>query len=255
MEDKEYLISLARKFADEHKAVNKIYDNYPNDKGLLCFDVDIKVNLPSNFKKNAQTKKGVKNIERVVFEFPHEFPFKSPQVYLRDNFNKNFAHINPTTEKVNPCIFEGSLHELIQQPLWMDGILDQLVDWLETSAADSMVNPNQGWEPMRVDDNNGIIIYDRAYIIQEHLTHHNFAFDIKYKKRNDLFISRILTKEEELLDTFNKSYIFCFSSASVSNEYLPYNIKNFTDLAAFAKKNQISNFKESINVKVSFSKL
>lgn len=247
MEDREYLISLARKFANEHKAVNKIYDNYLNYKDLLCFDADIKVNLPSSFKKISQTKKGVKNIERVVFEFPKEFPFKSPTVYLRDNFNKNFAHINPTIEKVNPCIFEGSLHELIQQPLWMDGILDQLVDWLETSASDSMINPNQGWEPMRVDDNNGIIIYDRAYIIQEHLTHKKFAFEIMYKKRADSFISRILKKEEAILGTFSKSYIFCFSSANVSNEYLPNIIKNFTDLVAFAKKNQISNFKESIN--------
>ena len=247
MEDKDYLISLARKFANEHKAINKIYDNYTNDKGLLCFDVDVKVNLPSSFKKNGQTNKGVKSIERVVLEFPNEFPFKSPQVYLRDKFNRNFAHINPITDKFNPCIFEGSLNELIQQPLWMDGILDQLVDWLETSASDSMINPNQGWEPIRVDDNNGIIIYDRAYIIQEHLANNKFAFELMYKKRTDFFISRILKKEEVVIDTFNRSYIFCFSSENVSNEYLPNIIKNFTDLVAFAKKNQISNVKESIN--------
>ena len=174
MEDKEYLISLARKFASEHKSVNKVYANYENEKDLLCFDIDIKVNLPSSFKKNTQTKKGVKNIERVVLEFPNEFPFKSPQVYLREDFNRNFAHINPIIVKFNPCIFEGSLNELIQQPLWMDGLLDQLVDWLETAASDAMINPNQGWEPMRVDDNNGIIIYDRTYIIQEYFSHKKF---------------------------------------------------------------------------------
>lgn len=247
MEDKDYLISLARKFANEHKAVNKIYDNYTNDMGLLCFDIDIKINLPSSFKKNGQTDKGVKNVEKVVLEFPNEFPFKSPQVYLRDDFHKNFAHINPISDKLNPCIFEGSLHELIQQPLWMDGILDQLVDWLETSASDAMINPNQGWEPIRVDDNNGMIIYDRAYMIQEHLANNKFAFEIMYKKKTDFFISRILKNEEVVIDTFDRSYIFCFSSANVSNEYLPYNVKNFTDLVSFTKKNQISNFKESIN--------
>ena len=32
MENKDYLISLARKFASEHKAVNKVYDTYINDK-------------------------------------------------------------------------------------------------------------------------------------------------------------------------------------------------------------------------------
>ena len=65
MENKDYLISLARKFASEHKAVNKVYDTYINDKDLLCFDIDIKINLPSSFKKKGQTTKGVRNIEKL----------------------------------------------------------------------------------------------------------------------------------------------------------------------------------------------
>ena len=55
MENKDYLISLARKFASEHKAVNKVYDTYINDKDLLCFDIDIKINLPSSFKKKGHS--------------------------------------------------------------------------------------------------------------------------------------------------------------------------------------------------------
>lgn len=247
MEDREYLISLARKFANEHKAVNKIYDNYPNDKGLLCFDVDVKVNLPSSFKKISQTNKGVKNIERVVFEFPNEFPFKSPTVYLRDNFNKNFAHINPTIEKVNPCIFEGSLHELIQQPLWMDGILDQLVDWLETSASDSMINPNQGWEPMRVDENNGFLIFDQSNLVQRHTVDKIFYFPIMYKKTKNFMISRVLNDEKIFIDGFKSSVLFCFTSQAISTEYLPANINNFVNLVSFAEKNKINNFKGSVN--------
>ena len=247
MENKDYLISLARKFTSEHKAVNKVYDTYINDKDLLCFDIDIKINLPSSFKKKGQTTKGVRNIEKAVFEFPKEFPFKSPKIYLRDDFNRNFAHINPIIEKFNPCIFEGSLDELIQQPLWMDGILDQLVDWLETSASDSMINPNQGWEPMRVDDNHGFIIYDREYILLNYLTNKNFYFEVMYKNENKILFSRILKNNEIVMDTFKKSFIFCFSSANISNEYLPCNMKNFIDLVDFAKKNQILNFKESIN--------
>lgn len=246
MEDKEYLISLARKFANEHKAVNKIYDNYSNDKDLLCFDVDVKVNLPSSFKKNGQTNKGVKSIERVVLEFPNEFPFKSPQVYLRGKFNRNFAHINPITDKFNPCIFEGSLNELIQQPLWMDGILDQLVDWLETAASDSMINPNQGWEPMRVDDNNGIIVYDREFFINKHVNNREFNSNVFYSKTNNFLMARV-TEIEDKIDKFDNSIILCFYSGIISSEYMPNTIKKFTDLEDFAKKNNITNFKGSVN--------
>lgn len=246
MEDKEYLISLARKFAYEHKAVNRIYNNYINDKGLLCFDVDIKVNLPSSFKKNGQTNKGVKSIERVVLEFPNEFPFKSPQVYLRDDFNKNFAHINPIIEKFNPCIFEGSLNELIQQPLWMDGILDQLVDWLETAASDSMINPNQGWEPMRVDDNNGIVVYDRAFFINKHVLKKEFTSNVFYSETNNFLMARVTETEKEI-DKFDNSIMLSFYSGVVSSEYMPNNIKKFIDLEDFAQKNNITNFKGSVN--------
>ena len=163
----DFLITLARKFVKEHKAVVEIYDTYINDKGLNCFDFDIRVNLPSIYKSDSKTDKGVKDRERVTLEFPKEFPYKAPKVYLRDDFNRNFPHINPIVDKFNPCIFEGSVDELLQQQSWIDGILDQLIDWLETSASDSLINPEQGWEPMRVDDSNGFLVYDREKLLSD----------------------------------------------------------------------------------------
>ena len=241
-----YLITFARKFAEEHKSVINIYDNYINDKDLICFDIDVKVNLPSSYKAKSQTDKGVKSIEKVTLEFPKEFPYKAPKVYLRDDFNRNFPHINPITDKFNPCIFEGSVDELLQQQSWMDGILDQLIDWLETSASNSLINPEQGWEPMRVDDNNGIIVYDRELLINQHVTNKQFTSNIFYNKTDNFLIGRV-TKDEENINGFDDSVMLCFYSGEISNEYLPYNIKNFTELEAFAKKNNIDNFKGSVN--------
>jgi integrative and conjugative element protein (TIGR02256 family) len=237
-----YLITFARKFAREHKSVIKIYDNYINDKGLTCFDIDVKVNLPSSYKAKSQTDKGVKSLERVILEFPKEFPYKAPTVYLRDDFNRNFPHINPIVDKFNPCIFEGSVDELLQQQSWMDGILDQLIDWLETSASNSLINPEQGWEPMRVDDNNGFLVFDRETLLTE--CKNQFATEISYKKHDNILIARVPKIENR---NFDSSYMFYFSSSKVSNQYLPYNIKNFTNLVEFARKNHIDNFKESIN--------
>jgi len=240
------LITFARKFAEEHKSVIKIYDNYINDKDLTCFDIDVKVNLPSSYKAKSQTDKGVKDIESVTLEFPKEFPYKAPKVYLRDDFNRNFPHINPITDKFNPCIFEGSVDELLQQQSWMDGILDQLIDWLETSASNSLINPEQGWEPMRVDDNNGFVVYDRELLINKHVIEKQFTSNIFYNKTDKFLIGRV-TEKEEKIDNFDNSIMLCFDSKIVSAEYIPYSIKNFTDLEAFAKKNNIANFKGSVN--------
>jgi len=247
MVENNYLITFARKFAKEHKSVIKIYDNYTNDKGLICFNIDVEINLPSSYKANSKTDKGVKDIENVTLEFPKEFPYKAPKVYLRDDFNRNFPHINPIVDKFNPCIFEGSVDELLQQPLWMDGILDQLIDWLETSASNSLINPEQGWEPMRVDDNNGLIFYEIEELLNKHIDKKQFVFPVSYKYfKASLLVARI---SEIPIEESNSSYMFCFSSNKISNEYLSYNIKNFTNLVEFAKKNNIDNFKGSVNKK------
>jgi len=247
MVENDYLLTFARKFAREHKSVINIYNNYINDKDLICFDIDVKVNLPSSYKANSKTDKGVKDIENVTLEFPKEFPYKAPKVYLRDDFNRNFPHINPIVDKFNPCIFEGSVDELLQQPLWMDGILDQLIDWLETSASNSLINPEQGWEPMRVDDNNGLIFYEIEELLNKHIDKKQFVFPVSYKYfKASLLVARI---SEIPIEESNSSYMFCFSSNKISNEYLSYNIKNFTNLVEFAKKNNIDNFKGSVNKK------
>jgi len=245
MVENNYLMKFARKFAKEHKSVINIYDNYTNDKDLTCFDIDIKVNLPSSYKANSKTDKDVRNIERVILEFPKKFPYKAPKVYLRDDFNRNFPHINPITDKFNPCIFEGSVDELLQQQSWMDGILDQLIDWLETSASNSLINPEQGWEPMRVDDNNGMIVYEAEELLRKHIKEKKFALQVSYKYfKTSLLVARI---SEIPIDQSKDSYMFCFSSTRISSEYLPYNIKNFTNLVEFAKQNSIDNFKDSVN--------
>jgi len=240
-----YLITLARKFAEEHKSVIKIYDNDTNDKDLIYFDIDVKVNLPSSYKGDSQTDKGVKGIERVTLEFPKKFPYKAPKVYLRDDFNRNYPHINPVVDKFNPCIFEGSVDELLQQQSWMDGILDQLIDWLETAASNSLINPEQGWESMRVDDNNGVIVYEIEELLSKHIKAKKFAFSVSYKYlKTSLLVVRV---SEIPIEQLKNSYMFCFSSSKISNEYLPYNIKNFTGLVEFTKQNNIDNFKDSVN--------
>ena len=245
MVDNNYLITFARKFVKEHKSVIKIYDNYTSDEDLICFDIDIKVNLPSSYKANSKTDKGVRDIEKVTLEFPKKFPYKAPKVYLRDDFNRNFPHINPIVDKFNPCIFEGSVDELLQQQSWMDGILDQLIDWLETSASNSLINPEQGWEPMRVDDNNGVIVYETEELLNKHIKEKKFAFSISYKDfQTSLLIARI---SDIPIEQSKSSYMFCFSSSKISNKYLPYNIKNFTNLVEFTKQNNINSFKDDVN--------
>lgn len=244
-----YHIQLAKKFVSEHKAIlGRVSDIYEHD-GLPCFDAVFHVNLPSKYLKSGVTDKKVKQDETVTFVFPKSFPFVSPKIYLRDNFDRNFAHINPISEKINPCVFEGSNNELIQQPLWMDGLLDQITDWLENAASDSMINPMQGWEPIRVDDNHGFFVYDRDYIFEQCFsTTHVIPKNVMYIHSKKFgFLVRLLEENNPAHEAFKKSTVYFFASLMISNIYVPGNINNFTKLVEYARNNKIEDFKDMIN--------
>lgn len=98
-----------------------------------------------------------------------------------------------------------------------------------------------------VDDNNGFIIYDREYILLKHMEQKTFAFEVMYKIKNNFIFSRILKEGEDLIESFKKQHLLFLFLESTLVEYTPNNIKNFTELVTFTKKNQIQSFKESVN--------
>lgn len=124
------------------------------------------VPLPTRAIAKGISSTGVKDTEPVMFFFPVSYPRKAPKVLLREDFPRNLPHIYPGSENefVVPCIYDGSLDDLLHQGNGIFEILDQVQDWLRKAASNSLINSNQGWEPIRFDSADNYIIYEHAKI-------------------------------------------------------------------------------------------
>lgn len=241
----ESLINYALHYIKAHKDVkNASFIEGTNKKEIKA---TIEVSLPSKFKKIGVTDKGVKSEEEVLFEFKETFPLSAPKVFLREDFNKEFPHINPSlTEKVNPCIYEGSLDELLLQPSWITGIVDQIVDWLQSAAADNMMDLNSGWEPIRVDDvEAGTFILSRKEFIDDTTKSDGFYSEAAYNL-NDTN-NYIVGKVGNIVGIYNnKSILLAFKSSNTSNVYIPLNVNNYSSLLQFASLNRVNSINDCI---------
>jgi proteasome lid subunit RPN8/RPN11 len=239
--DNNYWLHQARKYISEHRAFSCVSEIVQETEENII-TAEVTINLPSKFIECGVTDKGVKNKEKIKFVFPKDFPLVSPKIVLRDDFSRNFPHINPSSDEVIPCIYEGKLAELLQEQEWMNGILDQLVNWLETAARNSLLNYEQGWEPMRNDNCVGFVVYDDNKVIAEFRSKPNFPIrtrDISYSDYNDYIIADYIdfTPEKK-----NAKIIFAITPYQ-SNIYIPNRIGSLNDFYVYAKSIGIENIK------------
>jgi len=103
----------------------------------------------------------VNRVEQIRFLFTDDFPEQAPQILLRPDFNDKLPHIQPYKryDSPVPCIYEGDLIELLFQK-GFSAIIQQTFDWLSRAACEDLINPEQGWEPIRRDTSNGDVIFD-----------------------------------------------------------------------------------------------
>ena len=135
-----------------------------------CFDKATKatrvsatfiVNLPNAWRPRGESPSGIRSREEVRFDFPMDFPLSPPIVLLRRDFNRNLPHVQPTlcSDRPVPCIYDGDLAELFHQE-GLVGILNQTAVWLDRAAFGTLIDPEQGWEPMRRDSIESYIVAD-----------------------------------------------------------------------------------------------
>lgn len=157
----------AARLIQAHKAVaGQVSAPRMLDAGGFRIVFEMEVSLPSRARAIGISETGVKAQERVVLHFPSSYPLKAPRIYLRHDFNRSLPHFNPMPgfgegDLVAPCVYEGSLDELMHR--CGDGlseILNHLSEWLGKAAMDDLIDPDQGWEPIRRDDILGAIIFD-----------------------------------------------------------------------------------------------
>jgi hypothetical protein len=151
-----------------HPSVNEVVTAPSKDKnGNWTIEINMIVPLPRDAIDEGITKTGVKATEWVRIEFPASFPSYAPRLFLRADFNRAHPHINPgrTGELVSPCIYEGRLDDLLHEPDWVNGVINQLADWLSKAATGELLDcSGQGWEPIRRDSVAGSIVTDISII-------------------------------------------------------------------------------------------
>lgn len=138
----------------------------PFPEGGFTIKFNLKVSLPSRARAKRASETGVRASEPIVLLFPPAFPYEAPAVLLRPDFNTYLPHINPvasidTNRYVSPCVYEGPLVDLLhEEGDGLSEVLNQLSDWLDKAAINDLIDPKQGWEPIRRDYTSGWMIYD-----------------------------------------------------------------------------------------------
>jgi molybdopterin/thiamine biosynthesis adenylyltransferase len=142
-----------------HRGLSRVGEPKTNGESTQI-DVDVRVQLPSRSRCNGISETGVRTVETCVLIFGSDWPLSAPKVFLRADFPLNLPHINPHRkgERVSPCLFEGSLDELLHR-IGLDAIVDQLIDWLHKAAAGTLLDLEQGWEPTRRDSCPSTVVF------------------------------------------------------------------------------------------------
>ena len=133
--------------------------------GGVTVDVTFAVNLPSEWRRHGESPSGVRLREEVRFAFPGGFPMDPPELSLRADFTRNLPHMQPwlADGRPVPCIYDGHPAELLHRE-GLAGILNQSALWLERAAIGTLIDPDQGWEPVRRDWFDSILVADAGVL-------------------------------------------------------------------------------------------
>ncbi len=111
------------------------------------------VEMPFDVKARGLSATGVRACEDVEIVIRAGYPWRSPTIYLRQDFPRDLPHLQPSSVDAlpRPCLVDGSQDEFFSHFALIEsgiiGLLEQLASWLANAAVDSLINPAQGWEP------------------------------------------------------------------------------------------------------------
>lgn len=133
--------------------------------GATTVDVAFRVNLPSEWRRQGESPSGVRSREVVRFDFSAGYPLYPPTLSFREDFTRNLPHMQPwvTNGRPVPCIYDGDTGELLHRD-GLAGILNQTSLWLENAALGRLIDPEQGWEPVRRDSFHDDVVADAGHL-------------------------------------------------------------------------------------------
>lgn len=124
---------------------------FEGDGAWLEFKLDL--GFGARWMAEGASPTGVQPREPVRLDFRPSFPRTAPQPSLRPDFSRHHPHIQPYLGhdgRPVPCLVDGSLGEFFSAQ-GASRLIDQFVLWLLHAADGRLIDPEQGWEPMRRD--------------------------------------------------------------------------------------------------------
>ena len=235
-----FYLEEAHKYISSHQYFNNVSDIEVLDSCVQVKTTAL-INLPSKFIEDGVTDIGVKSSEPVKFVFSENFPNKAPKILLRDDFPRCFPHINPSKEEVLPCIYDGDLSELLQQTKWFDAILDQLIGWLQKAASNSLMDLEQGWEPMRLDATSGVISYNKFDLTRVIEKEGNRQELVRYTDTNNF-----LCVDFESTNSSKEAILCVLKAQGINKNYIPCPIKTLSDFYKYSDSIGVIDIKKII---------
>jgi hypothetical protein len=148
-----------------HNAVVGVKPEPSSGAGDVRATVEIETQLPSEWRSADQSPSGVKRIEPISFRFGPRYPVYPPQIRLRADFDRSHPHIQPGSAEAlpEPCLVAGSPRELLRSRGIL-GLVEQLASWLDKAAMVELIDSKQGWEPVRRDHVEDVLVAEGAWL-------------------------------------------------------------------------------------------
>jgi hypothetical protein len=162
---KSLAIARAIRLIKAHDAVVGVTAHQAGDSDEVVAIVEIKTELPSEWRVAGKSPSGVRAIEPVSFRFGPRYPVLPPQIRMRADFDRSHPHIQPGSAEdlPEPCLFAGSPRELLRLRGIL-GLVEQLANWLDKAATLDLIDPKQGWEPVRRDHINDVLVAEGGWL-------------------------------------------------------------------------------------------
>ncbi len=205
--------------------------------------IKLPVQFPSSFAGESVSPTGVHAEENVDLVFSDAYPFKAPEMRLRQDFPKTFPHINPNKEFVVPCVVDGSADDFIQQPAGLSGLVFQLAVWLAKAATGELIDPNQGWEPMRNDqDSAPIVLPVEDMLLRAEKCHSTGLFSLPgvatfgHCSFNTSEPCVFILRQAPATETEINGVVLIPPPDTISNHYVPNTIDDYRSFAQFVRQ-------------------
>jgi len=132
-----------------HPRVVRVENNLEHDMSVVAY---VDAGLGSRWLAEGASPNGVFAVEPVTIQFSEHYPNKCPEIALRHKFDRSHPHLLPGSpdQPPRPCYIDGHPHDFLRLH-GMHGVITQLANWLEKAAAAELIDPSQGWEPVRRD--------------------------------------------------------------------------------------------------------